>query len=396
MKVAPALTLEAQLKRKVRKQLRMLGLEHTGDGGLRPASSSKEDIRRLHHGQRVERLRNDAKFIASSWPRLRAHFADGLEIRPARIKPILEVVASETWESDLFRLASLTWSIPVSRGFGRRLRFLVWDADSNRLIGILALTDPVFNLGPRDRFVGWNSRDRTERLVHSMDAFVLGAVPPFSMVLGGKLIASLIRTVEIRDTFRDKYSLSSGIISKRGKSPQLAMVSTTSALGRSSLYNRLSLKGMPYLQRVGVTQGWGHFHIPDALFNDMRTYLNAIGHPYATNNRFGHGPNWRLRTIREALRILGLGRNLVHHGVQREVFVCEIADNARSFLCGKAPTADYTTLCDVGAVGSAAVDRWITPRAERDKRFLEWRGEMLFSSLTPKGVASQNQTRQSA
>jgi len=62
------------------------------------------------------------------WPRFIRYFASGRDVRPERIKPRLEVVHKDTWQSDLFRLASLTWSIPVSNGYGRRLRFLVWDS----------------------------------------------------------------------------------------------------------------------------------------------------------------------------------------------------------------------------------------------------------------------------
>jgi len=33
-----------------------------------------------------------------------------------------------------------------------------------------------------------------KRLVNVMDAYVLGAVPPYNMLLGGKLVASLVRS----------------------------------------------------------------------------------------------------------------------------------------------------------------------------------------------------------
>jgi hypothetical protein len=89
---------------------------------------------------------------------------------------------------------SLTWAVPVSHGFGRRLRYLVWDRHNGKLIGLMAIGDPVFNLSVRDKLIGWNSHARGERLVNIMDAYVLGAVPPYNMLLGGKLVAALIRT----------------------------------------------------------------------------------------------------------------------------------------------------------------------------------------------------------
>jgi hypothetical protein len=41
-----------------------------------------------------------------------------------------------------------------------------------------------------------------------------------------------------------------------------------------------------YLKSIGYTGGWGHFHIPDDLFLDLRAYLREIEHPYADLNRF--------------------------------------------------------------------------------------------------------------
>ena len=77
-------------------------------------------------------------------------------------------------------LASLTWSVPVSNGFGRRLRYLVWDESNGKLMGLIAIGDPVFNLAARDKLIGWTSKDRNSRLVNIMDAYVLGAIPPYN------------------------------------------------------------------------------------------------------------------------------------------------------------------------------------------------------------------------
>jgi hypothetical protein len=90
---------------------------------------------------------------------------------------MLQRISGGTWESDLFRLAALTWSVPVSNGFGRRLRYLVWDNHNNKLIGIIAIGDPVFNLSVRDTLIDWDAKARGERLVNLMDAYVLGAGP---------------------------------------------------------------------------------------------------------------------------------------------------------------------------------------------------------------------------
>jgi hypothetical protein len=385
--VIPLLTIEARLKRELRAHLRQLGFKRTERGGLAPPDFSKDSFRQLHQAQRCERLNAERSFILRQWPLLNGYFADGSEVDPGAVQPRLELIQAGTWQSDLFRLAALTWSVPVSRGYGRRLRFLVWDESNGRLIGLVGLTDPVFNLAARDKYIGWDVHDRRKRLAHVLDAYVLGALPPYSMLLGGKLLAALVGAREVRDAFARKYSGVRGLISGEVKPGALVMVTTSSALGRSSVYNRLRLGEYRLLRSVGYTSGWGHFHIPNRLFEAMREYLKTLGHPYADNHRYGDGPNWKLRAVRECLRRLGLNPNWLRHGVRREVFVCDVANNARSFLRGEATHPRYDGVPTVAEVAAAARSRWLEPRAARRPEFAAWRrdeiGVLLGISVRP-------------
>ena len=375
--VVSAFTPEANLKRKVRTHLRKLGFERTQDGALKPPSSSKETVRALHQEQRKAILKEQRHFLTQALPVLAKHFANGDEINPAKVSPRLELIEAGTWQSELFRLASLTWSVPVSAGYGRRLRYLVWDDSNSKLIGIIALGDPVFNLKVRDELIDWTAKDRSKRLVNILDAYVLGAVPPYNMLLGGKLVACLVRTKQIRDDFTEKYGDTRGIISKKKKGARLVMVTTSSSLGRSSVYNRLKIKDQRYFDSIGYTQGWGHFHIPDALFSDLRAYLRRKKHKYVDGHKFGKGPNWRLRTIRVSFEALGFNANLLRHGIGREVFVCALATNAANILNGKAKRAIYKNLLSVSEIGARARERWLVPRAASRPEFREWRRERL-------------------
>ena len=85
----------------------------------------------------------------SASQQLTKYFASGEDIDAAHISPVLQKDIQWDMGRDLFRLASLTWSVPVSNGFGRRIRYLVWDEHNGKLIGIIAIGDPVFNsVGP--------------------------------------------------------------------------------------------------------------------------------------------------------------------------------------------------------------------------------------------------------
>jgi hypothetical protein len=336
----------------------------------------------MHNSQRDDRLAVSREFIAERFPKLIKYFASGHDIDAARISPVLQQVSSGTWEGDLFRLASLTWSVPVSNGFGRRLRYLVWDKHNGKLIGIIAIGDPVFNLSVRDKLIDWNAQARSERLVNIMDAYVLGALPPYNELLGGKLVACLIRSRDIYDDFAKAYGKTTGIISQLEKKARLLVVTTSSSMGRSSVYNRLKLGGIEYFKPIGYTGGWGHFHIPDNLFADLRDYLREIGHPYADLHCYGHGPNWRMRTTREALKALGFKDDMLRHGIQREVFLCQLADNALKVLHSGRGKPDVSSLLSADEVAHLAVERWMLPRSQRRPEFTTWKRENIAALLS--------------
>jgi len=381
--VIPALTLEARIKRRLRAHLRELGFVRSDAGLLNPPASTKEALRSLHRIQRASRLKAHGPFIGDRLPQLIKYFASGSEVHADAIKPRLQLIKSDTQEADLFRLASLTWSVPVSQGYGRRMRFLVWDESNDKLIGLIALGDPPFNIRTRDDYIGWNPADRKMRLVDTMDAYVLGAVPPYNLLLGGKLVACLVRSQEIRQTFNERYGSAKGIISRKRKHASLVLVTTSSALGSSSVYNRLKLAGLRYFEPIGFTAGWGHFHIPDDLFDDIRTYLERHKHRDAAGNEFGDGPNWRLRAIKSAFQLIGLDPDLLRHGAQRQVFACQLASNALRVLRGDSSVARYGSLLSAQEVGRLAIERWMLPRSRRRPEYLAWKAEWVQQLLEP-------------
>lgn len=375
------MSAQAALKRRVRRHLTSLGFQKAEDGTLTPPGTGKDAIRAVHNVQRSDRLATSRSFILERFPHLIKYFASGEDINAACISPVLQKISSGTWEGDLFRLASLTWSVPVSNGFGRRLRYLIWDKHNGKLIGIIAIGDPVFNLSVRDNLIEWNVQARGERLVNIMDSYVLGALPPYNALLAGKMVACLIRSRDIYDDFSKTYGKTTGIISNQEKKARLLAVTTSSSMGRSSVYNRLKLGGVEYFRSIGYTGGWGHFHIPDGLFGDLRDYLRLIGHPYADQNRFGQGPNWRLRTTRAALVELGFNDDLLRHGIHREVFICELASNALKLLRTGTGKPDLSSLLSAEEVAHLAVERWLMPRSQRMPEFKMWKREDIATLL---------------
>lgn len=381
-KVISIMTREALLKRKVRRHLKRVGFMRDENGILYLPTDTKDAIRAAHQLQRAERSTKQKDFLKAKFPKLSQYFATGIEIVPTAVKPRLERVISGTWQSDLFKLASLTWSVPVSPGFGRRLRYLVWDDGHSRLMGILAIGDPVFNMRSRDEYIGWTGEQRGTQLVHMLDAYVLGAVPPYNQLLGGKVVAALLRTRELYNDFLTVYGARKSVISKKVNQARLAAITTSSSMGRSSVYNRVRLDDTLYLKSIGYSGGYGHFHIPDNLFQDLREYLRIKKHSYADEHAFGKGPNWKFRATRTALEMIGMRSNLMMHGVKREVFICEMASNTVKFLKGEEAELDISGLKTVDEVAAIACMRWLVPRAARRPEYLQWTKEDLVKLVS--------------
>lgn len=372
---------EARLIRKIRRHFKDLGFTKGPDGTLVPPGFDKETYRQMHSHQRAAKLAENKMWIDAHSGKLINYFASGDDLNVEKILPRLEVVKANTWQSELFRLATYYWRIPISDGYGRRMRFLVWDDYHNKLIGIFALGDAVFNLKARDEYIGWDHHRRAKGLVNLMDAYALGAVPPYNMLLGGKLIASLIQSREVVDEFQRKYKDSKGIISGESKNPRLVAVTTTSALGRSSLYNRLKIGNDSIFESIGYSSGWGHFHISDDLFNDLKSYLTTFEDSYSDSHRYGQGPNYRLRVVKQAFTKLGMSQDLAKHGLAREIFFSSLAKNSLQVLRGDELEPNYIDLLSVEERSRASLARWVIPRSLRDFEFKKWKSHDFLGEI---------------
>jgi len=231
-----------RLRRAIHASLKAQGFTVTQDRVSFRQKNHKRSIRKRHEHAVAKKAELANPALSQHEDRLLNYIASGHELDPARIKPKLVQVQPDTEHSRLFRYACLHWSIPISDGYGRRLRFLIFDESINKLMGLFALGDPVYAIKDRDRWVGWNAIAKAERLYHVMDAYVLGGVQPYSRLLAGKLVALAVTTNEVRDAFAVRYGNRKTLISGKKRKPHLALITTTSALGRSSIYNRVKYR----------------------------------------------------------------------------------------------------------------------------------------------------------
>ena len=359
------------LRDRIIRSLRAQGFRVRNGNVLPPKELSKERIRELHKTAVEHRIERAKDGLFRKEAALHHFIASGSDVSPTKICPRLVEVLPNSEEELLFRYASLHWSIPVSSGYGRRLRFLVVDNHNEKLIGLIGLGDPVYSLRPRDEWVGWTLSDRKRLLRNVMDAFVLGAIPPYSFLLCGKLVAMLAASDTTRDAFKRKYGGARSVIRRKVHDGHLAMITTTSALGRSSVYNRLRVGDRLLYQSVGFTKGSGEFHFSNGLYGAITEFAEEHCEPTAKQKRWGTGFRNRREVIKKCLPALGLASDWIYHGIEREVFVVPLARNTREFLRGQHGQLAWHHQSE-GQIFEYFRDRWMLPRVAWDKRFASW------------------------
>jgi len=229
----PSRQERAKLRELIEGSLRRQGFRIRNGQIVLSKKVTKDKLRCLHRLSVQHRVEEARARLGPYEDRLLGRIASGSEVEPAKIAPRLIEVLPDSEDELLFRYASLHWSIPTSSGYGRRLRFLVEDAHNGKLIGLFGLCDPVFSVAARDAWIGWDLNARKARLRNVMEAFILGAVPPYSMLLGGKLAAMLCASDEVRRAFQRKY----------GEGESLIMGTSASATARPVIVVDLSARG---------------------------------------------------------------------------------------------------------------------------------------------------------
>lgn len=360
---------ETQLRREVLAVLKALP-----DG-----SSSKEDLRLSHSPAVRVQLELSQPWIKSNYPKYATYFANGAEVDPVQIRPAL-IEVREEWQADLFRLARLTWSLPFTKGYGRRLRFLILDKHNEKLIGILGLQSPPLDFPARDRLYSYPDGRKVELVNQTMDIYTLGAIPPYNRLLGGKLAALAAASDEVRNAYKRKYDHRVTEMEKDEIPARLVALTTTSAFGRSSIYNRLTYNNRLVAKAIGYTEGYGSFHLAP-LYPALCDYLEKKG--ISTRGGFGVGPRIVWQTYIRAMEQLGLPRDLLKHGVKREVFLFELASNLENYMNGRAgrPIFYHQSFADLANWWR---ERWLLARAERVDGLHNWTNAAIERFLTLK------------
>lgn len=215
------------------------------------------------------------------------------------------------------------------------------------------------------------------------DVSICGAVHPYNEVLGGKLVALLLTSSEVRDAYSRRYGGQISVIASQmagrpvSKPAHLRILTTTSLYGvGSSQYNRLVLAKADHPELTSdirwgaigksLTGGFGTLHLGGETAQALRAMAMARHDSRRVNNRFGEGTSPRLRQIREGLDALGLKSDaILHHATPRIFYGCELGGEGRNALLGLGVIADVAPTCR--AIAAAWRRRWLSNRVRREE-----------------------------
>lgn len=341
---------------------------------VRPKGCSKTTYRRIQQKARFEQLSLRKNFLVDSIKKVKNYCRDGSEIIPGRISLELRDVQSDSFEEILFRWWNLIWwSIPFQRSYGRQMRFLLWDTTHDAPFGLICLQSPVLKMAVRDRWLSLPNDELDIWVNRSMNAQRVGALPPYNKLLGGKMVALTLSCNEIREAYRRKYKNYTSIIKERKLKAELLFITTTSAFGKSSLYNRLKYNSEVVAECLGYTQGSGSFHIPEELYEEILKFLSNRGINVVRG--YGHGSSRKLRLISLGLHHLGLP-SFEYHGIKREFYLFPLVKNLREVIQKrKRPIwvdRPFNNLVDFWK------ERWAIPRAERMPEWENFEKDKFF------------------
>ncbi|WAM36549.1 DUF4338 domain-containing protein [Caldicellulosiruptor acetigenus] len=346
-------------------------------------TTDKESMRKLHEIARSEEIKKHRDFLLSESQKIvNTFFADGFEIEPEKIEPVLIPVENDA-QNSIFKTARFTWSLPYTEGYGRRLKFLIFDNHNGKLMGILGLQSPVLGLKARNEYLGLGTgAEKLKVLNRTMDIYTLGAVPPYNFLLGGKLMVLSAVSNEVREAYRRRYEGKTTEIEKNTIDGRLIMLTTTSAYGRSSIYNRVKYKGNLTCIPVGYTEGQGTLFLTSSLCEKVREYLQNKG--VKVKSGYGNGPNYKFRlakALAKQLKLEGIEIELVTHGVQREVYVFPLIKNLHEYV--RAPDTTRPDYYDYpfSELANYWKERYCLPRSKRNREWQAWRKEQAWQDI---------------
>jgi hypothetical protein len=242
------------------------------------------------------------------------------------LNPVIEFVEQgNTKEVERWTLLRrLIHTMEFSANPGRNLKFYVKDKNTNKVLGLICLGSDVTSLGARDKFIGWTKDNKFKdgKLNYTSIGTTICCVQPLGYnFLGGKLVATMVTSSVVRDTWKELYDQT------------LVGISTTSLYGIHSMYN-----GIPHWKTLGESKGRISLKPDDATYDTWHDWIKenrAERYERETTQKEGiSGPvtGIKQKIIKMIYDEFGIKLKNYEHGFQRGIYFANIYENGKEFL----------------------------------------------------------------
>lgn len=344
---------------------------------VRPNDNNKLTYRYLQQKSRLEQIHLHEKFLKKNILIIKNYLIKLKDFDPKSIDLELIEVKPGSLEEIIFKWWNLIWwSVPYQRAYGRQMRFILWDRGHNVPFGLIGLQSPVLKMSVRDNYLEIPKEELDIWINKSMQAQRLGALPPYNYLIGGKMVALAMTSDELRRYYKEKYKDKKTTMRERIIDPDLLFITTTSAFGKSSIYNRLKYMNQNIAISLGYTKGSGSFHIPEKLYSEIIGFLKENGIDVSTS--FGSGPSRKIKLLHIAFRLLNLP-DYSYHNLKREFFLFPLVSNLRNVIHNKEkPNYYQRPLNDLVKYWK---ERWCIPRTNRNKDWKQFNGQQFLNQI---------------
>lgn len=344
---------------------------------LRPKNNEKDTLKRINRQKRKEQLILHKKFLIKNITEVKKYTISGKELNPKRIDLELIEVKPDSFYSKLFFWWNLVWwSIPYDRPIGRQMRFMLWDKHHNSPFGLFCLQSPPLRSAVRDKFLDLDNRNIDYWINQSLYGQRIGALPPYNNLLGGKMVTLSLTSNEVRRLYAKKYRNKETLLKKQRLPNRLLFITTTSAYGKSSVYERIKYKEEVVSKFIGFTSGSGTFHLSEGLYQECLRYLEEK--KINTKRGYGTGPSRKLKLISNAFKHLKIP-TFIYHNIKRGYYFFSNVKNLYEVIHNNSKPLWYDR--QFIELFNFWKERWCIPRSNRVDTWRYFKTNSFFKKI---------------
>ena len=199
---------------------------------------------------------------------------------------------------------------------GRNQKYYVKDRTTDKILGLVSLGSDVTSIKVRDDFLGWKKDDKfkNHKLNNTAIASTIVCVQPLGFnMLGGKLIASMATSSNVREQWKKDYD------------DLLVGLTTTSLYGVHSQYN-----GIPLWKTLGESNGKILIKPDDSVYLVWNQWLKENHYEEHLKAVSNTGP--KQNVINRIFKHLEIKPKEYEHGFKRGVYFADMYENGKEFL----------------------------------------------------------------